>query len=300
MKKYIKFLATFCTILMFTSCLVDDEGGNYTENDQGPNLLGFTDSSINASVVTDGEEKNFIFPVQLAGPTASDYDGEFTATIEVDPASTAIEGVHYTLSTNTVTISSANNLLDNFPLTIITAGIVPPLAENPILTLNITSASDSSVVPNGRTASLDVVIEYLCFSDITGAYECLEGEYWRIGSFSAGTSTWPPATDIIFLCGNTYRVIEYFGLFDRNEFYFEVDELDQITYPATTPDGIPQTGNGQLMTNCIDNPGDLTNIPCGPETNYVDRTDGITLYMSFGYFTPGSGPREFYQVMRKL
>ncbi len=193
MKKYINFLMVLCTISVFTSCLVDDEAQNYSLNDQGPNLLGFTQATVNASVVTDGTETSIILPVQLAGPTASTFSGEFTAMIEVDPSSTAIEGVHYTLDSNTVTISSAQNLIANVPLTIITDGIDPPLDENPVLILNLTNVSDPSIVPNGRTASITVNIEYLCFSDITGKYRALEAKYFRIGVESglSNPAYWP-------------------------------------------------------------------------------------------------------------
>lgn len=302
MKKQIKFLSIACTILFFMSCDLGDDPISDL-NDKGPNLLGFVNATLNASVVTDGEDKPYILPIQLAGPTASSFVGEFSATIEADPASTAIEGVHYTLSSNTVNISSSNNLIANLPLTIITEGIVPPLDVNPILILNITGASDESVVPNGRTKSIRINIEYLCFSDITGFYSAVEGEYWRLGVLNATTASWPAATEIIFLCGNTYRVIEYFGIFNGNEWYFEVDGSGKITYPATTPDGTPQTGNGQPFVSCGTNPGEFTSvgISCGPDTDRV-VVDGnnVTLYMSYGYITPGSGPRVFYHQLEKI
>ena len=101
----------------------------------------------------------------------------------------------------------------------------------------------------------------------------------------------------------TYRVVEYFGAFNGNEYYFQIDENDKITYPAETPDGDAQTGNGEPMTTCALNPGDLTNVPCGADTNIVIRDDVSgkdRLVMTFGYFTGGSGPREFYQVLEKI
>lgn len=300
MKNYIKYLGILCLSLLMTSCLVDDAAPS-DDNDTGPNLVGFTRASVNASVVADGSTSEVALPITFAGPTASSFPSEFTATIAVDPSSTAIEGVHYSLSSTTVTLSPDGNFIATFPITIITEGIDPPLDPAPILNLNISEISDSSILPNGRTASISVRIEYLCFSDITGKYEALEGEYWRIGVGGDALSSWPAETEIIYICNDTYRVVEYFGLFGGNEFYFQVDDAGVITYPATTPEGDIQTGNGQPFMTCQSNPGDMTNVPCGPSTNrVVQNGDEITLYMSFGYFTPNSGPREFYQVMRKL
>ena len=301
MKNYIKYLPVLFVTLLLTSCLVDDEDP-FDSFDEGVNLVGFTDSEVNASVVADGSSSEVLLPVTFAGPTASSYTGDFTASVTVDPSSTAIEGVHYSLSSTTLSLSSTTNYITTFPITIITDGIEPPLAVAPILTLNIVDISDSSIVPNGRTASIDVTIEYLCYSDITGSYETLDAAYWRIGELNATASSWPSAIEIIYICDNTYRVVEYFGFFDGNEFYFEVDEDGKITYPATTPDGDLQTGNGQPFITCQSNPGDMSNVPCGDsESNYVVQDgDNVTLYMSFGYYTPDSGSREFYQVLNKL
>ena len=301
MKNNIKFLALICISLAFTSCLVEEDSRD-DQNDQGNNLLGFVEAQMNASVTTDGSETDLLLPIQLAGPTATGYTGEFTATIEVDPSSTAVEGVHYTLSASTVTISSDNNLIGNFPLTIITEGILPPLDENPFLILNITSASDSSVVPNGRTSSININIEYLCFSMVTGKYRALFGEYYRIGvGPNCTASDWPDETEIIYLCGTTYRVLEWFGCFDGNEWYFEIAEDGTITYPALTPSGDPQSGNGQPLITCQTNPGDMTNVPCGAGSNMM-TVDGdvVTLNMSYGYFTDGSGSREFTHILEKI
>lgn len=301
MKKFLNLILFVSASLALNSCLVDDDGGNYVNNDQSPNLLGFTQSTVNASVTADGEEKPLSFPVELAGPTAFQYEGEITVTIEVDPSSTAVEGVHYSLSSNTVTLSSASNLTANFPVTIITDGIDPPIDPTPVLKLNIVSASDSSILPNGRTSSITIYIEYLCYSDITGFYETLDALYYRIGVLTYDEAVWPDEQEIIYICNGTFRVLEWFGPFNGNEWYFQVDELGNITYPPTTPTGDPQQGNGQPFITCDTNPGDFSDVPCGASSNYVDTSGGeITLYMTWGYYTPNSGPRTFYQVIRKL
>lgn len=306
MKNYIKYLSILCVSLLFASCLVDDGDTVDIEYGLGPNLVGFLNPSVNASVAADGSTTDILMTVTFAGPTATEFTGDFDVTIGVDPSSTAVAGTHYELSSSTLTLSKDTNYIANLPLTILTEGIDPPLDPNPVLTLVITEISDGSIVPNGKTSSIDITIEYLCFSDITGKYRALEGKYFRIGEESSLSTpdAWPDETEIIFLCGNTYRVLEYFGpeAFNGNEWYFNIDESGTITYPATTPTGDPQMGNGQPFISCATDPGNMTNVPCGASsTNYVEIDgDEIRLYMTYGYLTPGSGPREFFHVLEKI
>ncbi|MEZ4793575.1 MAG: hypothetical protein R2783_08975 [Gelidibacter sp.] len=136
-----------------------------------------------------------------------------------------------------------------------------------------------------------------------GLYRTLDALYYRIGVLTATTSSWPAETLIESVDASTYRVVEYFGYFNGNEFYFQIDQDDKISYPDNTPSGDPQTGNGQPMITCENSPSNMTNVPCGSNTNYVQRDDvngADKLYMSFGYLTAGSGPREFYQVLEKI
>ncbi len=302
MKEFIKYLSILCVSFLFASCLVDNGDTVDKEYGKGPNLVGFLNGTVNASVAADGATNDILMTVVFSGPTVSEFSGDFDVTISVDPSSTAVAGTHYELSTSTLTLSKDTNFIANLPLTILTEGIDPPLDANPILTLVISEISDGSIVPNGRTSSIDITIEYLCFSPVTGRYRTLFGEYYRVGvGPNCVTADWPDEMEILFLCGNTYRVIEWFGCFNGNEWYFEIDDAGNITYPATTPSGDPNIGNNQPMINCQSNSGDLTNVPCGPGSNIM-TVDGdvVTLNMSFGYFTAGSGSREFTQILEKI
>ena len=152
-----------------------------------------------------------------------------------------------------------------------------------------------------------ITIEYLCYSPITGFYSTSDAAYWRIGSNNADEGDWPEETEILYICDNTYRVLEYCGLFDGNEWYFEVDtdpfgavaDNAEITY-LTEYNGEAILLNGQPIITCQSNPADMTNVEC-VDTNYVTVDgDDITLTMTYGYYTAGSGPREFYQVLNKI
>ena len=299
MKINLKLIGIALTIVTFTSCLVDDEPRLVT--DEGPNLVGFTRASMNASLIADGSDKVVNIPVQLQGPTSMEYTGDITATIEVDPSSTAIEGVHYILEDNTIELNQENNYIDIFPITVITEGIEPPLETNPIIVLNITEVNGEGVVSNGRTDQIEVTIEFLCFSEITGTYETLDAEYWRLGVLNLDEASWPAEIEILYICNDTFRVLEWIGPFNLNEWYFKVNDDGIISYPATRPNGSPQRLNDQPIITCASNPGDMANVPCGSETNFVEIDgENLNLHMSVGYFTTGSGPREFYQVLKKI
>lgn len=158
-----------------------------------------------------------------------------------------------------------------------------------------------STLSNGQEHSNRNTTKVSVGTRFAGTYDVIVGDYWRIGVFRDDVE-WPAEMLIESVDAITYRVVEYFGAFNGNEYYFQIDAMDRITYPDTTPSGDPQTGNGQPFTTCEANPGDLSNVPCGDVSNYVERDDvegKDTLYMTFGYFTDGSGAREFYQVLQK-
>ncbi len=172
--------------------------------------------------------------------------------------------------------------------------------------LNIGDSFRLTYLPSTSTGG---TVQNSAFSNVSvgtrfaGTYIPLDGAYYRIGVFSGELADWPDEIVIESVDATTYRVVEYFGFFDGNEWFFQIDENDVITYPPETPAGDGQTGNGQPLITCQTNPGDMTNVPCDPSlTNYVQRDD-ITgadiLYMTMGYFTGGSGSREFYQVLQK-
>ena len=137
-----------------------------------------------------------------------------------------------------------------------------------------------------------------------GNYRCVEAEYYRLGVLTYTAADWPASTTIESVNSTTYRVVEYFGVFSGNEYYFTIDENDVIGYPDNTPDGTPQSGNGQPFITCLSNPADMTPVYCG-SSNYVIRDDvegKDRLVMSFGYNTTSGavGPRVFYQVLEKI
>lgn len=134
-----------------------------------PNIASFENSSMNFSVVATGDEFSQLVPVKVKGPSTDDINSAVTATVTVDPASTAVEGVHYRLDQNTIQLSPDNDLLNNLPVTVLTAGLTPPLAESPVLILQLSDATGAeNVVANGK--KLTINLNYLCDSNLQGSY----------------------------------------------------------------------------------------------------------------------------------
>jgi len=306
-------LFIFFVSISFISCVEDSALSD--QFDDGPNLVGFVSAATNASVVADGSEQNFLLTINLTGPTSMDMSGDISVTVEIDESTTAVEGVHYRLPSKELMLSENTNYIGNLPLTVITDGIAPPLAANPKLILNITEISSDSVVPNGRTYQTVITLEYLCFSILSGKYSTESAAYYRIGTFYYDENDWPEEMEIIYVCDNTYRVLEWVGPFDGNEWYFTAqtnpaggDVADGATIDYLTEfNGQEVLMNDQRVISCTSEPASFLELECG-NTNFVsvDGSD-ISLDMTFGYFTggaidedAGTGPREFYQLLNKI
>lgn len=152
--------------------------------------------------------------------------------------------------------------------------------------------SDGEIVTSSDQTTVSVATRY------AGSYLHVDTQYWRVGALE--TFTWLDGIDIESIDATTYKM-NGFALWDDQELYFQIDPAtNAITFPDEW-DGVAQTLNDQPITTCITAPADLSNIPCGEETNIVtpmeDGADVIT--MSVGYFTAGSGAREFYFVLVK-
>jgi hypothetical protein len=158
----------------------------------------------------------------------------------------------------------------------------------------IKTIDDDENKSDGTTAIATPALE------IEGTYKCIEGEYYYNGDLFGLSDYWLDEFQIELIDANTYKMIGMCAWPD-NKLFFQIDGLGDITYPATW-DGIDQTLNDQPITTCELHPGDLINVYCG-NSNFVtyNEIDGKhKLTMTFGYYTSGSGPREFYQILEKL
>lgn len=304
MKNIKLLLLLFIGLSLATSCIDDDNdeltGGAITGGIVSP------DSGAIGYVVGNGDTYT---------ASGSVYQGAVqTGTIEVYNKFTSSatgessnEVLLATLDIANTQVGSSGTFATSFDYAALIAGLTlegsPLPADDGGLNIGdfwtlsfVSTLSDGNKVRNSATTKVSVGTRF------AGLYAVVESAYWRIGAFRDDVA-WPEEMLIESVDATTYRVVEWFGAFNGNEYYFQIDENDKITYPEETPDGDAQTGNGQPFTTCDRNPGDLTNVPCGADTNIVIRDDVSgkdRLVMTFGYFTAGSGPREFYQVLEKI
>lgn len=170
MKTINKFLILMALSLSFTSCLVDDDVLT-DEIASTPDLVGFTSATRNALVTEGTGSYDLNATVTVVGPNRSAITEDAQVTVAVNPASTAIEGVHYNLATTSLTLSPGNDLTNEISFTVLTddSTIVAPSTFTLILDI-VTTTGGNGVIPSGRTGSQTINISYLCNSDLAGEY----------------------------------------------------------------------------------------------------------------------------------
>jgi hypothetical protein len=186
-KLYILFAVAFASLAM-TSCF-DDPGrevffdGNVVEFHDGNLPNGFTTTKVRRNAT---QTDQVDIQVNRVSTNAS---GAITVNIGVDPASTAIQGVHVNFTGTTVTIP-AGQFVATFPVTILTGNINP--GERPVLKLIMQSATGADISTN--YGDLDLNINVICESKIS-----TEADTWtatsnsRFGTFTADVKVVPVA-----------------------------------------------------------------------------------------------------------
>ncbi len=174
MKTLKYFLLLFFSVGIITSCW-DDEA-IYELNDDGPNLVGFRDANTTIGGIANGDEYSFLLPIKVFGPTVTELTAAVTATVETSTGTPganeiiATEGVHYRLDNPTITLEKGNNYLGNFPITLLSEGIVAPLAQTPVVFLRVTQVDGAgNVLHSGKP--IKITLNYLCFSNLAGNYK---------------------------------------------------------------------------------------------------------------------------------
>ena len=195
MKNIIKSITLLIMMGMtVTSCLLDDSSLVDTFDD-GANFVSFSTLTQNLSAVADGSEYLFPINVELQGPTMGNVSEDLTITIEpvASAISTAVEGVHYTLNSKTVTLNKGQNYIGAIPITVITDGIEAPLQVQ--LEVSITTTTgNGNTISNSKNTILTFV--YQCFADLSGTYLVTND----------GCSPFTPFLTTIVAAGGDWRV----------------------------------------------------------------------------------------------
>jgi len=154
--------------------------------------------------------------------------------------------------------------------------------------------SDGSVIPLSGSIFVGVL------SRFAGLYVVSESKYVRIGVDNGG---WDGGERFIGSVDEvTYSYNDFWGNFGwgGNAFHFVLDETSNtLTVPIITDDGL---FSGNRATNCTDDPGLLSNVGCdGKNILIPDDVNGEHVFkLTYGYFTDGSGPREFTETLTKI
>jgi hypothetical protein len=153
---------------------------------------------------------------------------------------------------------------------------------------------------DGRTVLQDLTTKITVATRFAGKYRFVEGEYYRLGVLTSSGDYWDPEYLIESIDAKTYKMNGVCAWMDQ-VLYFQIDNNGKITYPAEWK-GKAQVINTMPIITCELNASDLAEVRCGA-SNFVTKDDvngKDKLTMSFGYYTTGSGPRVFYQVMEKI
>ncbi len=137
-------------------------------------------------------------------------------------------------------------------------------------------------------------------SRFAGNYKVIESAYYRIG---VAQTPWTGQTRFIgSVDATTFSYNDYWGPFawGGQSFNFSLNEADNsLTVPIITASGIYA---GTRPINCTDDFALFTNVPCtGSNVLIPDDVGGKhVIKITYGYFTDGSGPREFYEILEKI
>ena len=171
MKTFKKYLFLLAVSFSLTSCLVDDDVAT-DEIVNSPNLVGFTSSSTNALVTQGTGNQDYSANLTIVGPTVLNISEDINVTVTVNTEeTTAVEGVHFSFTPTTTTLSPDSGLTGTVPYTVLTDDPSIEAPSEVFLVLNVTEVSGGNgAIPSGRTGKIVVSIRYLCNSDLEGTY----------------------------------------------------------------------------------------------------------------------------------
>jgi hypothetical protein len=139
-------------------------------------------------------------------------------------------------------------------------------------------------------------------SRFAGIYRVEDGSYYRIGVFSNGVvDPWIGRTRFIgSVDATTFSYNDFWGPFawGGSQFNFKLNEADNTIQVPIIVKGL---FSGSRAINCIDDAAIFTSVPCaGSNILIPDDVGGKhTIKLTYGYFTNGSGAREFHEVLVK-
>lgn len=329
MKKllYICFLALVA--VFFIQC--DAEEDLVTENALEGGLVDISSTAINY-VVGSGATYTFDLFVHQEGDvkvnTINLYKSAYKVPVAWTNADSVADGVTDSIParwsdeilehTITITESSVSHHVSTLDWSFddLRDGLTIDATSDPTLTGGVLPTSDGllrigdyfnfvveAVLSDGRIVRQAIPVKMTVSTRYAGTYKFVEGLYYRLGVLSSAGDYWYETYQFESIDAKTYRMVGMCAWLD-NELFFQIDGSGVITYPEQW-NGKDQILNDEPLITCESNAGDFAavGLPCGTSSNYVvnDDVEGKDkLYMTFGYYTGGSGPRVFYQLMEKV
>lgn len=161
MKKLYIYFAVVFAAMATTSCFDDPGTEVFIDVNHVEFNAGNLPNGLTATQTRNSDSQTDLLQIQV-NRVSTNASSAITMNIAVDPTSTAVNGVHYSLASNSVTIP-AGEFVANFPVTILTGNIEP--TETPQLKLKIESATGAELSPN--YADLAINIRVVCPSSIS-------------------------------------------------------------------------------------------------------------------------------------
>lgn len=184
-KLYIYFAVVFASLAM-TSCFDDPGAETFIGINEVEFDAGNLPNGLNLSLVRESDDQTDVVEVKV-NRVSTTSEQAITVNIAADPSSTAISGVHYTLTSQSVTIP-AGEFVAQFPVTFLTGNISSD--ENVRLVLKIDSATGASVSTAYGDLSINVAV--VCPSNISVASDVWSAtSVSRFGTFTANVTVTP-------------------------------------------------------------------------------------------------------------
>jgi hypothetical protein len=320
MRNKLKYIAAL-TLLALVSCLNPED--LMTENAQTGGLVDPTTTALNYVVGNPGPYEMEFFIKQ--GPVKTEEIRFYKSFVTTQKWVEEIEGedveMDSTLFSNeildrTIAITETENhfISTTYTFTELIAGLSVAGYNSPVAPLSNddgtytigdkwvfrieVALSDGRVLQQGYTVSASVSTRF------AGKYKVVDATYYRLGVLTSDETDWGPSNIVTIASVDaiTYEQVGYWGPFETTSLFFQIDPNDLTIYYPAEWDGVAQSGNGQPLITCATNPADMTFSNCGTSDIAIqDDVEGKDrLIMSYGYYTAGSGPREFYQVLEKI
>ena len=136
----------------------------------GPNqtIVGFSQKSVSKPYLTDIANAPLNVPISLIGFANEALPGEVVVSWSVDPSSTAVAGVEYSISGSQTAVISAGNTTGTANFTIFPTTLDPDTPKT--IVINLTSVNSNNAIVGEQYKKIVVTLQGVCNSQLQGAY----------------------------------------------------------------------------------------------------------------------------------